>query len=95
MARIVVDAMGSDDFPTPDVEGSVRAARRIWSGDHPRRRRIKNQAGAGRAKPGQFAHPNRPRARDADHGRQRRSADIQSAAWTKLHGCGHGPGQEW
>jgi len=27
MTRIVVDAMGSDDFPGPDVEGSVRAAR--------------------------------------------------------------------
>jgi glycerol-3-phosphate acyltransferase PlsX len=27
MTRIVVDAMGSDDFPTPDVEGSVSAAR--------------------------------------------------------------------
>ncbi|MFN3492225.1 MAG: phosphate acyltransferase PlsX [Anaerolineales bacterium] len=27
MARIVVDAMGSDNFPTPDVEGAVQAAR--------------------------------------------------------------------
>lgn len=27
MARIVVDAMGSDDYPTPDVEGAVLAAR--------------------------------------------------------------------
>jgi glycerol-3-phosphate acyltransferase PlsX len=27
MARIVVDAMGSDGFPTPDVEGAVAAAR--------------------------------------------------------------------
>jgi phosphate acyltransferase len=27
MARIVVDAMGSDNFPTPDVEGAVLAAR--------------------------------------------------------------------
>ncbi|HUH95756.1 MAG TPA: phosphate acyltransferase PlsX [Anaerolineales bacterium] len=27
MTRIVVDAMGSDDFPTPDVEGAVMAAR--------------------------------------------------------------------
>ena len=27
MARIVVDAMGSDNFPAPDVEGSVKAAR--------------------------------------------------------------------
>ena len=27
MTRIVVDAMGSDDFPTPDVVGSVEAAR--------------------------------------------------------------------
>jgi fatty acid/phospholipid biosynthesis enzyme len=27
MARIVVDAMGSDDYPTPDVEGAVMAAR--------------------------------------------------------------------
>jgi glycerol-3-phosphate acyltransferase PlsX len=27
MTRIVVDAMGSDDFPTPDVIGAVQAAR--------------------------------------------------------------------
>jgi glycerol-3-phosphate acyltransferase PlsX len=27
MARIVVDAMGSDNFPIPDVEGAVQAAR--------------------------------------------------------------------
>ncbi len=27
MIRIVVDAMGSDDFPVPDVEGAVAAAR--------------------------------------------------------------------
>jgi phosphate acyltransferase len=27
MTRIVVDAMGSDDFPTPDVSGAVMAAR--------------------------------------------------------------------
>jgi glycerol-3-phosphate acyltransferase PlsX len=27
MARIVVDAMGSDDYPVPDIEGSVQAAR--------------------------------------------------------------------
>jgi phosphate acyltransferase len=27
MTRIVVDAMGSDDFPTPDVVGAVQAAR--------------------------------------------------------------------
>lgn len=27
MTKIVVDAMGSDDFPTPDVEGAVMAAR--------------------------------------------------------------------
>lgn len=26
MARIVVDAMGSDDYPVPDVEGAVQAA---------------------------------------------------------------------
>jgi glycerol-3-phosphate acyltransferase PlsX len=27
MTRIVVDAMGSDNYPTPDVEGAVQAAR--------------------------------------------------------------------
>jgi phosphate acyltransferase len=27
MTRIVVDAMGSDDFPTPDVVGAIQAAR--------------------------------------------------------------------
>ena len=27
MVRIVVDAMGSDSYPVPDVEGAVQAAR--------------------------------------------------------------------
>ncbi|HSQ38590.1 MAG TPA: hypothetical protein VLM78_00400 [Anaerolineales bacterium] len=27
MIRIVVDAMGSDEYPNPDVEGAVQAAR--------------------------------------------------------------------
>ncbi len=27
MTRIVVDAMGSDNYPTPDVEGALMAAR--------------------------------------------------------------------
>ena len=27
MTKIVVDAMGSDNYPTPDVEGAVMAAR--------------------------------------------------------------------
>jgi glycerol-3-phosphate acyltransferase PlsX len=27
MTRIVIDAMGSDDFPNPDVVGAVLAAR--------------------------------------------------------------------
>ena len=30
--KIVVDAMGSDDFPLPDVEGAIRAARE-WGDD--------------------------------------------------------------
>ena len=29
MTRIVVDAMGSDAYPTPDVQGSVMAAREL------------------------------------------------------------------
>ncbi len=41
MTRIVVDAMGSDNFPTPDVEGAVLAAREygveiIFVGDEAR-----------------------------------------------------------
>jgi glycerol-3-phosphate acyltransferase PlsX len=32
MTRIVVDAMGSDNFPTPDVEGAVLAAREYGVG---------------------------------------------------------------
>jgi glycerol-3-phosphate acyltransferase PlsX len=41
MTRIVVDAMGSDEFPTPDVVGAVMAAREygveiILVGDEPR-----------------------------------------------------------
>ncbi len=49
MTRIVVDAMGSDDYPAPDVEGAVMAAREygveiILVGD-----RSQNRAGAGSA----------------------------------------------
>lgn len=41
MARIVVDAMGSDDYPVPDVEGAILAAREygaeiIFVGDEAR-----------------------------------------------------------
>ena len=41
MTRIVVDAMGSDNYPTPDVEGAVMAAREdgveiILVGDEPK-----------------------------------------------------------
>src|SRR5512138_1097325 len=41
MTRIVVDAMGSDNFPSPDVEGAVMAAREygleiIFVGDEAR-----------------------------------------------------------
>ena len=94
MARIVVDAMGSDDFPKPDVEGSVKAAREygveiILVGDESKIKPVLDSQN-----PGRLPIRNRPRARDADHGRQRRSADIQSAAWTKFHGGGHGPRQE-
>lgn len=45
MARIVVDAMGSDDHPAPDVEGGVQAAREfgieiIFVGDETRIRPV-------------------------------------------------------
>jgi glycerol-3-phosphate acyltransferase PlsX len=52
MIRIVVDAMGSDNFPAPDVEGSVMAAREygveiILVGDEARVRPALEAAGAG------------------------------------------------
>lgn len=52
MTRIVVDAMGSDNFPTPDVEGAVMAAREygvevILVGDASKIKPILDSANAG------------------------------------------------
>ena len=51
MTRIVVDAMGSDNYPTPDVEGAVMAAREygvevILTGDDSKIEPILNAKGA-------------------------------------------------
>ena len=69
MTRIVVDAMGSDNYPTPDVEGAVMAAREygveiILVGDEAKIKPVLDAQ-----KPGRSAHTNRPRARNADDGR--------------------------
>jgi phosphate acyltransferase len=52
MTRIVVDAMGSDNFPAPDVEGAVQAAREygveiILTGDASKIQPILDSANAG------------------------------------------------
>jgi glycerol-3-phosphate acyltransferase PlsX len=52
MTRIVVDAMGSDNFPAPDVEGAVQAAREygveiILTGDAAKIQPILDSANAG------------------------------------------------
>ncbi|HJS18732.1 MAG TPA: phosphate acyltransferase PlsX, partial [Anaerolineales bacterium] len=52
MTRIVVDAMGSDNFPTPDIEGAVMAAREygveiILTGDKSRIQPVLDTANAG------------------------------------------------
>ena len=52
MTRIVVDAMGSDNYPTPDVIGSVEAAREygveiILVGDESRIKSILDSVNAG------------------------------------------------
>jgi glycerol-3-phosphate acyltransferase PlsX len=52
MTKIVVDAMGSDNYPTPDVEGAVLAAREygveiILTGDTARIKPVLDSAGAG------------------------------------------------
>ena len=79
MTRIVVDAMGSDNFPTPDVEGAVMAAREygveiILVGDASKIKPIlEKQDTAG------LAHPRRPCARNADHERQGHGACHESA----------------
>ncbi len=44
MTRIVVDAMGSDNYPTPDVEGAVMAAREYGVEITSHGRRIENPA---------------------------------------------------
>ena len=51
MTRIVVDAMGSDNYPTPDVEGAIMAAREygvevILTGDASKIEPILNAKGA-------------------------------------------------
>lgn len=52
MTRIVVDAMGSDNFPAPDVEGAIQAAREygveiVLTGDEMKIRPILDSANAG------------------------------------------------
>lgn len=52
MTKIVVDAMGSDNYPTPDVEGAVLAAREygveiILTGDTARIKPVLDSVGAG------------------------------------------------
>ena len=69
MTRIVVDAMGSDNFPVPDVEGAVMAAREynveiILVGDEAK---IKPELGnTTHRKP---ENPHRSCTRNADNGR--------------------------
>ncbi len=70
MTRIVVDAMGSDDHPVPDVDGAVMAARDygveiILVGDEAKIKPVLAAQAAG-ALPIQI----RPCARNADHGGQ-------------------------
>jgi glycerol-3-phosphate acyltransferase PlsX len=50
MTRIVVDAMGSDNYPTPDVEGAVMAAREyglelVLTGDEAKIQHVLDSAG--------------------------------------------------
>ena len=52
MTRIVVDAMGSDNYPTPDVEGAVMAAREdgvevILTGDESKIKPVLDSVGGG------------------------------------------------
>ena len=89
MIRIVVDAMGSDEFPTPDVVGSVMAARAfgvaiILVGDEAKIRPV-----LAAQNPGGSPHPDRPCSGDADNGRQRHGARFEStpAKREKFHGC--------
>ena len=78
MTRIVVDAMGSDDFPLPDVTGGVMAAREygveiILVGDETKIRPVldaQNPVGS--------PHKNYPCPRDVDDGRQRHGTCAQS-----------------
>ncbi len=69
MTRIVVDAMGSDDYPTPDVVGAVQAAREygveiILVGD-----RSKDRSHPRCPEPRGSSHPGCTCTRDADDGR--------------------------
>lgn len=52
MTRIVVDAMGSDNFPTPDIEGAIMAAREygveiVLTGDASKIQPVLDSANAG------------------------------------------------
>ena len=67
--RIVLDAMGSDQYPEPDVAGAVMAAREygvemILVGDEEVVSPVLAQQHAG-----QLPIRSCPRARNADHGR--------------------------
>ena len=89
MTKIVVDAMGSDNYPTPDVEGAVMAAREygveiILVGDASKIQPMLDSVGAGES-----THPHCQRARNADDERQGRRPCDESAPQgsTELDGC--------
>ena len=97
MKRIVVDAMGSDTYPVPDVEGAVLAAREygieiILVGDEEKIKPelVKYQTSGPE-------NPHRARTGNADNGRQRYGVGIKSPApkFQELHGGRHRSGQEW
>ncbi len=91
MARIVVDAMGSDNYPTPDVEGSVNAAREygveiILVGDESKIKPVLDAQNPG-SLPIRIVHAPEMLTME-DKGEDLGS---QSAAWKKLDGCRLGP----
>ena len=94
MTRIVVDAMGSDEFPTPDVEGSVQAAREfgveiILVGDEARIKPVLEAQNPGDL-PIRVVHAPEMLTME-DKGEK---LTFKARHGQKLHGDGHGTGQE-
>ncbi len=85
---VILDAMGSDAHPDPEVQAAIRFAREYRRRDHSGWRRAGNFGKADHLWWKKPAHPGCPRTRSVGNGRQTGGKCPQKSA--KFHGGWHG-----